>query len=138
MLKKMLQFKTVVEVPLQRILDILCSVFEDGYNSWILVKAADIADEADKLNGEFDGIKQIILGGNVTVYDLEEPNTKLGILNLVNIVKALQSMAYGEDLKGNKNEVLKTHFDNFVNENDDAETADVIAQIAVMGEVVFG
>jgi hypothetical protein len=135
---KMFTFETTVQVNQERILDILQSGLEGGCDYWLSVNASDIIKEAEKYNGERNVQKQIMLGGNVNIYELEDPDNKLGILNLINIVRALQAMAKGEDLKGNKIGTLKGYFDDFINENDDAITADVIIQIAVMGEIVYG
>jgi hypothetical protein len=52
----------------------------------------------------------------------------LGILNEESIKDGLQKMA----------EHFPKHFMDFLNENDDAETADVFMQLAVMGKITFG
>ncbi len=77
-------------------------------------------------------------GASIPVYDVEDKANKLGNLSTMRIIMALSAMAQGENIKEEKNDRLKEHFDNFANENDDAETADVIVQIAVMERVVFG
>jgi len=130
-------FTTTVSVKNERFEDLLINFFEGG-NYWLKVLFTDIANEADKNGGEFRVLKQIMMGGTVICYDLEDVNEKLGELTLEKMKKALQAMANGMDLKEKENEHLKSHFNNFITENDDFETADVVIQIAVMGEIVFG
>jgi hypothetical protein len=45
-------------------------------------------------------------------------------------------MADCKDMKGKQ--VPARHFKNLATDNEDAETADVFMQLAVMGEIVFG
>lgn len=133
-----LKFKQEVEIKQERIHDLLVSAFEGGCNYWLTIRADDIRKESEKVNGELNVENQIMLGATLHCYDKEEPENKLGEITLVKIIKALIAMSCGEDRKLKKNEHLKTHFNNFITENDDAETADVVIQIAVMGEIVFG
>ena len=135
-----LKFNQPVEITQERIHDILTSAVEGGCNYWLTVNADEVRAEAEKFDGETNIQNQIMLGGTLNCYDAEnaEDYDKLGELTLVKIIEALIAMSCGEDLKFNKNEHLKTHFNNFITENDDCETADVIIQIACMGEIVFG
>ncbi len=135
---KKLTFTQTVEVDAQRIKDLLTSGFEGGCNYWLVVKAAECKVEAEKLDGELNIENQILKGGTLHIWDVEDFNHKLGILTYVRIVEALQAMANGEDLMEKKNDHLKWHFNNFITENDDAETADVVIQIATMGQIVYG
>ncbi len=134
---KKLTFTQTVEVDAQRISDLLTSGFEGGCNYWLTIKADDIHTESKKLDGELNIENQILKGGTLHIWDVEDLNNKLGILTFVRIVEALQAMANGEDLKEKKNDHLKWHFNNFITENDDAETADVVIQIATLGEIVY-
>jgi len=136
--EKVTIFQAERVVENKRFEDILTSAFEGGCNYWLSLNSTDIAKEAESLDGELNIEKQLLKGGNLNCYDNLNPDEKLGVLSLVRIRAALQAMARGKDLKDKENYQLKKHFDNFVEENDDAETADVIIQIAVMGEIVFG
>lgn len=137
-LRDKLTFTTTVEIEAQRIEDLLTSAFEGGCGYWLKLKSTDIQEEAKKCGGELNIEKQILYGCKLNCYDAEDIDNKLGELTALQIVAALAAMAKGEDLKGKKNEHLKTHFNNFITENDDATTADVVVQIATMGEIVFG
>ena len=137
--KDKLTFKTEVQIDLQMIQNLLDNSRSPLYCSWMQYLSTDIQSEATRFNGELNVVKLLMLGGTLPVYDKEEAElTKLGEINVLNIIRALQAMALGEDLKGKKYDTLKNHFKDFVNGNDDAITVDVIIQIAVMGEVAFG
>ena len=137
-LRDTLTFTQTVEIKSERIEDLLVTALEGGSNHWLCLSSEELKNNAEKLKGETKAYRQIMLGATLSVFDVEEPDHKLGDLNAITIVSALQAMANGEDLKGKKNDHLKTHFNNFVSENDDAETADVVVQIAVLGEIVYG
>jgi hypothetical protein len=132
------------EISTERIKDLLCAAFEGGINDWAAISVAQ--KEIDKVKAEYYH-EVPALGGKITFYDKEEvadlvlgmeTATPLGILDLESIKNALQAMANGEDLEGTKIEHLKDHFNDFITENEDAETADVVVQIAVMGKIVYG
>jgi hypothetical protein len=135
---KKLTFQQSVEVEAIRLSDLLTSAFEGGCGGWMSIRADDIRTNSLKVGGELNIEKQILLGTALPIYDAENPETKLGELSMLKIVAALQAMAEGKDLNGGENEHLKKHFNDFIIENDDAETADVVIQIATMGSIVFG
>lgn len=136
--KKTVSFIQQVTVDAIRLSDLLTSAFEGGCGDWMSIRADDIRTNSLKVGGELNIEKQILLGTALPIYDAENPETKLGELSMLKIVTALQAMAEGKDLNGKENEHLKWHFNNFITENDDAETADVVVQIATMGSIVFG
>lgn len=137
-LRDKLTFTQTVEVAAERIHDLLTTALEGGCNYWLKTDPELVKEESKKFKGDLNITNQIMQGGTLHCFDAEEPETKLGELNVFNIVRTLQAMADGKDLKNKKNDHLKWHFNNFINENDDAETADVVIQIALMGEIVFG
>ena len=47
-------------------------------------------------------------------------------------------MAEGKLEDGSDAEYLKKHMNDIINENEDANTGDILVQLAVMGSVVFG
>lgn len=136
-LREELTFTTTVKVPRQYVHDLLVSAFEGGCNYWLKIRADDIHEESLKLDGELNVENQILKGGKMICYDIET-DEKLGELTALKIVEALNAMGMGKDLKGKENEHLKKHFKDFIDETGDAITADVVVQIAVMGELVFG
>jgi len=132
-------FITEIEVTDEQFESLLTSGLEGGCNHWLTGNSNDIREESKKFyNKELNVQNQIMLGGSLNCYDLEMPDSFLGTLTLDKVKKALKAMSEGKDLKGKENKHLKWHFKNFINENDDAETADVVIQIAVMEEIVFG
>ncbi len=137
-LRDTLTFTQTIEIASERIHDLLTTGLEGGCDYWLATDHELIKQESKKFEGELNIQNQIMQGGTLHCFDAEEPDAKLGELNVFKVVSALQAMADGKDLKGKKNDHLKWHFKNFIEENDDCETADVVIQIAVMGEIVFG
>jgi len=131
------KIKTEVEISETNIEEILDSSFEGGSNYWLMIQGKDITRISKKFNGQRNIVKLILSGASIPIYDYEE-GIKLGELSLVDIINALQAMANGKDLNGKENSHLKWHFKNLIDGNDDAETNDVIVQIATMKEIVFG
>ncbi len=132
--------KFIIEVTVedQRIEDLLIAGFEGGCNYWLAFHGDDIREQAKKFyNKKLTVEQQIILGADLKCYDAETDEF-LGTLTLVKIKEALTAMSHGMDLDDKPNDHLKWHFKNFIDENDDAETADVVIQIAALKSIVFG
>ena len=128
---------SVTKVSTKRILDMLVTAFEGGSNYWIEevlsnppagTKYEDYKNGGKHSTTEYYPAYQVLpfVGGSVTVIDNED-GTKY-CLNSAAIADGLQRMA----------EKYPRHWNDFVNENDDASTADVFLQCATMGDVVFG
>lgn len=113
-----LPVKTSISV--ERIEDMLCGAFEGGSNYWarLIVEGDDVKKE----DAYFGWLEQGIL----KVEDPEDEKTYP--LDIESIKKGLKVMA----------EKFTRHFNDFVNENDDAETADVFLQCCVFGDVIYG
>lgn len=125
----------------QRISDILVGAFEGGSNYWMgsikaitPIRKADIRSIGEKLGIE-DAVAtyQVIpfMEGNGVIIHESDPSSdtpKTLILNL-------ESLAKGLDLMAQKH---SRHFADIVSENDDATTSDVLVQLAVFGELVYG
>lgn len=125
----------------QRISDILIGAFEGGSNYWMVrisakvpILKADIKSIGDKL-----GIKDAVATYQVIPFmedngviikesELSSNTSKQLILNLESLTKGLELMS----LKHSR------HFSDIIEENDDAETSDVLVQLAVFGEIVYG
>ncbi len=99
--------------------DILITAFEGGSNYWYQINNDYTGHPADAVMKSEETLE---------IGDVEEDGRKLGILNREEINKGLQVMI----------EKYPSHFTNFINDNGDAETADVFLQCCVMGEIVFG
>lgn len=119
----------------QRLDDILCSAFEGGANYWAVTGVTQ--QQKDAVEAEF-AYQVCLNGGEIEVFDAEEPTKKLGVLNARRLEVALQCLADCKDEKGKEYPGFKDHFADIINENDDATTADILMQLAVMGEIVFG
>lgn len=130
------------EVPFQRISDMLVSAFEGGSNYWILdVEKVKPTERLFHLDGKPEPTEFPLYehplnpGGAVRVRvdndqgkPLELNGKKVFELNLESIAKGLQLMQ----------EKHPSHMADFLDENDDADTADVFLQLCLFGEVVFG
>ena len=117
----------------ERVSDLLCGALEGGSNYWYyLPKLKKDLNSTEAMNDQplVDRIITAVYDHNisVSVYDYENPSDKLGEFNLENIARGEKLMA----------ENHKEHFANVIDEEDDAETADVWFQLVVMGELVFG
>jgi hypothetical protein len=117
-----------VQITKEQIIDILVTALEGGSNYWYLIKDVPKGVESDDMSlseaiGEF-----ILKGGEITIYDLEDEEEELGDLNMNKLLEAITIMkAEYPDM-----------YQNLVNDEYDANDADIFFQIAVTGEVTFG
>jgi len=128
------------EVTFQRIENLLCSAFEGGSNYWYQIERYTAPKEVtfkgdclDLLKEGEDPMKAFKYlpypqneGGKV--YITADDEDKEYILNLDSIKKGLKVMARD----------YPRHFNDFMQENDDASTGDVFLQCCLFGEVIFG
>jgi len=122
------------EISIERIKDLLCAAFEGGIDYWGNAKSKIGLKE--ELKAEY--FHEIpALGGELTIFDNED-GSELGKIDMESMKQAFQYMADGTDKNGKDIPQLKKHLDDFLNENEDAITADVFVQLAVMGAVEFG
>jgi hypothetical protein len=118
-----IQIKMIVEVDRQRVVDTLINALEGGSNYWI--------EKYSLGSGEDDSEKELqnILNNKATMTIQEnERDAKTYQLTGECFEKALQKMA----------NMYSWHFKNLVDENDDAETADVLLQLATFGRIIYG
>lgn len=114
--------------------NMMVGAYEGGSSYWAYIsdKMIDKIYEATKdVRDEASSIRLLIAvqrGLIVNVRDVEDPSEILGKLTKESWAKAEQLMI--------KNH--RSHFVDIVGQNDDATTADVFFQLAVMGEVVYG
>lgn len=122
-----MKFITEVEVTNDMIENLIVNSMEGGSNYWMEWISVPLKEG---FKWDSDNYAMQIINGEVElkIYDTEEPEEFLGILNIKTIEKGLSEMSqqYPED------------FNNIINENDDAETADIFMQLAIMGEIVYG
>ena len=68
-------------------------------------------------------------GAHVPIYDAEDPDEdRLGTITQESVKNALEVMARD----------YTNHFNDIINESDDAITGDIFFQLATMNEIVFG
>jgi hypothetical protein len=136
-LEQTFDVQTVTKVSTKRILDLIVTAFEGGSNYWIEevlsnppagTKYEDYKEGGKHAATEYYPAYQVLpfVGGSLTVIDNED-GTKY-CLNSAAIADGLQLMATK----------YPRHWNDFINENDDASTADVFLQCAILGEIVFG
>lgn len=137
-------FSVKQEISEKRIHDLLCSAFEGGTGYWCCIEndvdgiqypeGFSYSDFriGGRLNPKDDpvnpyGLIAMTEGMELVLSDAEDPDTRW-TLNREKIQKGLQLMQ----------EKYPSHWGDFVSENDDADTADVFLQLAVLGELVYG
>ena len=109
--------------------DLFSQAFEGGINYWAHIQNLVEPDEFKRdTRIHYDAFDMVFQGGQFSVYDLEDPTDKLGEFNNTNIVKGLKLMR----------EKSPSHYANIISGDWDVETADVLFQYIVMGEIVFG
>lgn len=122
------------DIPIQRVSDLLCSAFEGGSNYWYqidkFIKPLNFnnSEEGDE---KFRHLSYPINEGGALVISADEEEEGKPVtysLNLETIEKGLKVMA----------EKYPRHFNDFMQENDDACTGDVFLQCCLFGEVIFG
>ncbi len=117
-------------IPEERIEDLLVNAFEGGSNYWYIINSFNYPPGQTKqsLGIEFAHMQLPLRGGSLSIGDIEDRNVKEKILDRPAIIKGLQLMA----------DKYPRHWADFIEENDDAITADVFLQLAVWGEVIYG
>lgn len=120
--------KTMVEISEKRILDLLVGAFEGGSNYWVEELCIKVPGVRSKESGVDYYTKAQIAAvfGEVRIKAAEDD--KLYTLNRAAIQCGLEAMA----LKYHR------HFADIVDENDDATTSDVLLQMALFKEIIYG
>lgn len=132
-------FKTVTvqhNITLETARNLLVSAFEGGSNYWMKLDKY-ICPPGTTL----DDFKE---GGKLSCPDWHPayilPTIKDGAMGIVDSEKVKHTLTREKLLNGFDVMAKKypKHFQNIVDENDDAETADVLLQCALFGELVYG
>jgi hypothetical protein len=126
---------TVLDIPSERVADMLCCAFEGGSNYWAVIKEKRepkegfafryMPDLSDKPTSYTD--YPLNRGGFLMVGD-SEGDMPDALLDLGTIRSGLQVMA----------DNYPNHWHDFINDNEDAATSDVFLQCCLYGEVIFG
>lgn len=133
-----------IEIPTQRISDLLISALEGGSNHWYLIEEYreparftfenDGGERFKKENKHWHQDYPLNRGGYMKI------SNQLAIQNgddteLKSKVVDLSSLKIGLEIMAKK---YPDYFGTFLREDDDAETADVFLQCTVFGKVIYG
>ena len=120
--------------------DLMIDAIEGGSNYWYF-----LGDDANYIIKKYQGIHlplhgeyfystfaeaimpAIEEGEKIPIHDIKSPHELLGILSLESIRK-------GEEIMESE---YSEHYDDILNENSDATTADIWLQLCLMGKIVF-
>jgi hypothetical protein len=120
------------KITKQDIIDLFVTALEGGSNYWYYIPkipagVRQIKTETGMATSEAIG-EYILRGGNIQINDAEDEEEVLGTVDMTSLLEAI--------------DLLKsdyTHaYENIIDEEYDADDADIFFQIAVMGEVTFG
>jgi hypothetical protein len=124
------------DISLQRVMDLICTGMEGGIGYWSQISGyidpVPVPEKSLMMEGEkpFRHNEWPVYDGGAVllevIEDYEEPRTVK--LDKDALKRGLELMP----------KVAPRHWQDFVNENDDAETGDVFIQLCVLGEVVYG
>lgn len=125
----MFKLQAAMEIADQRIEDLLCCAFEGGSNYWYDITGYNYpeGETSESLGIEFTYLQLPLKGGSVTICDIETGEF-LGVVNRDRVQQGLEIMS----------QKYPKHFNDFIEENEDADTGDVFLQCVVLGEVVYG
>jgi hypothetical protein len=124
------EVKTTVKVEPQMVQDLLCNAFEGGSGYWCRIKKYDFAGDITRDDMEFPHLETPFYNGCAVIIDDVEgdPTYSNKRLDWPAMQKGLEKMA----------EKYPHHWDNFINDNADAETGDVFLQLCIFDDITFG
>ena len=132
-----------INIPKQRKLDLLVSALEGGSNYWYdnariygnsFGRSLGRIEELCKTKyPDYHKLEAAPFVGGILAIDVQdseevEPEQRTRLLTEADFDRALQLMV----------DKYPHHFFDFLQENDDATTADVYLQLAMFGELIFG
>jgi hypothetical protein len=120
------------KITKEDIIDIFVTALEGGSNYWYYIPTIpngvrDIQNEMGLATSEAIG-QYVLKGGYVQINDAEDEEEVLGNIDMDGLLDAIQKI---------KSDYPRV-YENIIDEDYDADDADVFFQIAVMGEVTFG
>jgi hypothetical protein len=130
--REKIESRKTKKISKENIIDIFVTALEGGSNYWYYIPTIpngvrDIMDETGMATSEAIG-QYVLKGGYVQINDAEDEEEVLGNVDMDGLLDAIQK--------------VKTEFpdvyNNIIDEEYDADDADIFFQIAVMGEIVFG
>lgn len=121
----MFEATVIQQIEDERIGDLLTGAFEGGSNYWYQI-AGYVNPKNIKVEFRHSELP-LIDGCGVMVGDREDEDVEPVLLNREALVKGLKVMG----------EKYDWHLKNFLDENDDAETADVFLQCCLFGKITY-
>ena len=128
-----------VMITKSRVMDLLVTALEGGSNYWYFASDyKEPSNESAVPNGEWHSVERCPWGdGHVVICDREayhenggtDVGIKTWILNEDAMKRGLELMA---------SEKYIHHYSDFVQGNEDANTADIFLQLSLFGEIVYG
>jgi hypothetical protein len=120
------------KITKEDIIDIFVTALEGGSNYWYYIPTIpngvrDIMNETGMATSEAIG-QYVLKGGYVQINDAEDEEEILGNIDMDGLLDAIQKV---------KTEYPDV-YNNIIDEEYDADDADIFFQIAVMGEITFG
>ena len=120
-----------VEISPKRVADLITCALEGGSNYWYMISNYEFTGDITRDDLSYPHIETPFYRGCSIIIDVtEDEDGELSgrKLNWDSLQRGLQVM----------HDKYRHHWDNFVQEDDDAETGDVFLQCCLFGELVFG
>jgi hypothetical protein len=124
----MSDFVVEVKIPEQRVKDLICNAFEGGSNYWIGCAVPQYPEGKQFKDYKVSSLADLPFVG-VSLHIQTDDDEKVYVLDRKLIEKGMKAFSKIPQ---------HWHFDNFVAENDDAETADVFLQLTLFGNITYG
>lgn len=150
------RFEVQIEVPFSRVADLLTCAFEGGSGYWIetVKKRKPVqwnfhsSPELGRKPGDPPSVYLCdypFNPGGKLIFMINEPFDNAGTteytLDFKKVEAGLKTFLKGEGWGKNEDgtpKIVRRHAENFLKDNEDAETGDVFLQICLFGEVIFG
>ena len=134
---KPITFPATIQVSRQRVSDLLCCALEGGSNYWYeireFVKPTAFTFYTDREDSVFKHLDYPLNeGGQLHIADKND-SAEAHTTHIL----CLGSIAHGLTIMSGDPR-YKRHWQDFLDENEDADTGDVFLQLCLYGEVVFG
>lgn len=127
--------KTTIEISDDRLSDLLCNAFEGGVGYWLQIQGYKMPKTKPVLKDPYWEARHIWVplseGGAMLCGEDSEGDGTFSTKHELNKDK----LFYGLGIMAAK---YPKHYANIISENDDATTADVLIQCALLGEIIYG
>lgn len=134
---------TTVDIPTRRVCDLLITAFEGGSNYWYTKLDYELPEGITyrdfRKGGKFTDpgiyrhpleIIPFVEGCALTLQDAEGDSDTVYRIDRAALLKGLELLSQSKQ--------LQHHWQDFINENEDALTADTYLQLVVFGKVIYG